>query len=216
MGLTMVCLQSPAAYTLRSLLRMPLTTSMGKGKDEHYTPKPILWDPKCHWFETNGALKLATRVCHIVCRDGTVTAGGAALISVLCSVGCLAIGAALAVYVMKQRVRQHTKREKRRAEVSTKQYKQPCTLCGRGSCTLSLYQLDTRVVLKITMDASVVCLLTICALSLAAAGRKAAQGIDVRAVLPGRHALSTPRQRIPAAATQAWGRVGAGGGVCAH
>lgn len=58
-----------------------------------------------------------------------MTAGGAALIGVLCSIGCLAIGAALAVYVMKQRVRQHKKREKRRAEVSSMQHQQRCNLC---------------------------------------------------------------------------------------
>jgi hypothetical protein len=58
-----------------------------------------------------------------------VTAGGAALIGVLCSIGCLAIGAALAVYVMKQRVRQHKKREKRRAEVGTTQQQLRRSLC---------------------------------------------------------------------------------------
>jgi hypothetical protein len=51
------------------------------------------------------------------CRDDTVPTEKAAFIGVFCSLGCLVIGAVLAVYWMKHKVRQHSKREKRRAEV---------------------------------------------------------------------------------------------------
>lgn len=70
---------------------------------------PIMLAP-----DTSIALFVWVPVCT---RDGTVSAQYAAMIGILCSVGCLVIGAVMAVYWMKNRVRKHQKREKRRAEV---------------------------------------------------------------------------------------------------
>lgn len=61
----------------------------------------------------------AAGCCFSACREGFVSARHAALIGGMCGVGCLIIGAMAAVYVMRQRVRQHRRLEKQQAEVRT-------------------------------------------------------------------------------------------------
>lgn len=52
------------------------------------------------------------------CRTGGVPPGMTALIAVMCSLGCLGIGAVLAVVIMRGTVDQQKQREKERQNVS--------------------------------------------------------------------------------------------------
>lgn len=68
------------------------------------------------------AVKILTIPLDAVCSGGGMATGTTALIVVLCSLGCLAVGAVVAVLIMRGRVHQQRQKEKERA-LESKQLK---------------------------------------------------------------------------------------------